>query len=158
MTVTSLDGRVFEPPPVRPPWLRPLAIAVVIALHAGALFFISLTPRAPEQPGDVIVDIQPEAPPENPTPPADAPKPPEQSGPQPAEAPPPAPTEPPPPVPVAPPVAAQPLPPVEQPPPPVADQPPPPTPETPPPVTEPPPPPPVEQPPPPPERAAADTC
>ena len=34
VTVTTLDGRVFEPPPLRPPWLRPLVIAIVIALHA----------------------------------------------------------------------------------------------------------------------------
>ena len=27
VTVATLDGRVFEPPPVRPPWLRPLVIA-----------------------------------------------------------------------------------------------------------------------------------
>ena len=37
-----------------------------IALHAGALFFVSLSPKTPEQAGEVIVDIQPEAPPAEP--------------------------------------------------------------------------------------------
>ena len=85
MTVTALDGRVFEPPPVRPAWLRPLVILIVIALHAAALFFVSLKPRTFEPAGEVIVDIQPEAPPENPATPADEPKPPEQSAPPPAQ-------------------------------------------------------------------------
>ena len=138
VTLTTLDGRVFEPPPVRPPWLRPLAIAVVIALHAAALSLVYLTPRPVELPREVIVDIQQEAPPaETPTPPAEQSKPPEQSAPPPAQDAAPAPTEPPPPVPVTPPVAEQPPPPVEQPPLP--------TPEPPPPVVE-QPPSPVEQP------------
>ena len=72
VTVATLDGRVFEPPPVRPPWLRPLVIAIVIALHAAALSIVYLAPKPPEPPGEVIVDIQPEAPPaETPAPPAE---------------------------------------------------------------------------------------
>ena len=71
MTLTTLDGRVFEPPPLRPPWLRPLVIAVVIALHAAALSLVYLAPRPIELPREVVVDIQPEAPPaESPAPPA----------------------------------------------------------------------------------------
>ena len=98
MTVATLDGRVFEPPPVRPPWLRPLVVLIVIALHAAALSFVYLEPRKPpEQSGEVIVDIQPEAPPaEPPAPPAEEPKPPDQSAPPPAQDAAPAPTEPPP--------------------------------------------------------------
>lgn len=139
MTVTTLDGRVFESPPVRPPWLRPLVVLIVVALHAGALLFVSLAPKPPEPTGEIIVDIQPEAPPpENPAPPAEEPKPPEQSAPPPAQDAAPAPIEPPPPNPVIPPVA-------EQPPPPPEERPPPPPPETPP-----PPPAPVELAPPPP--------
>ena len=162
MTLTTLDGRVFEPPPVRPPWLRPLAIAVVIALHAAALSLVYLTPRPVELPREVVVDIQQEAPPaETPKPPAEQSKPPEQAAPPPAQDAAPAPTEPSPAVPVTPPVAEQPPrfaparsprrncraveppPPVEQPPS-VAEQPPLPPPETPP-----PPPAPVELAPPP---------
>jgi protein TonB len=135
VTVTTLDGRVFEPPPLRPPWLRPLIVLVVIALHAGAFLFVSLTPKTVEPAGEIIVDIQPEAPPsENPAPPAEEPKPPEQSAPPPPETPPPV---------------------AEQPPPPPVEEPPPPPPETPPPPSAPveltpPPPPPkaVEAPPP----------
>ena len=92
VTVTALDGRVFEPPPRRPPWLRPLVVLIVIALHAAALFFVALTPKTPEQSGEVIVDIQPEASPENPAAPADEPKLPEQSAPPPAQDAAPAPT------------------------------------------------------------------
>ena len=136
MTAATLGGRAFEPPPVRPPWLRPLVIAIVIALHAAALSIVYLEPpKPPEPPGEVIVDIQPEAPPaEPPAPPPGEPKPPEQSAPPPAQDAAPAPAEPPSPVPL-PPVAEQPPPPVEQqpplpppetPPPPVAEQPPPP--------------------------------
>ena len=39
-------GAVFEPPPLRPPWLRPLVIAIVIALHAAALSLVYLEPRS----------------------------------------------------------------------------------------------------------------
>ena len=63
MTLATLDGRVFEPPPLRPPWLRPLVIAVVIALHAAALSLVYLAPRPIELPRTVVVDIEPEAPP-----------------------------------------------------------------------------------------------
>ena len=78
MTIATLDGRVFEPPPVRPPWLRPLVIAIVIALHAAALSIVYLEPpKPPEPPGEVIVDIEPEAAPaESPAAPAEEPKPP----------------------------------------------------------------------------------
>ena len=48
MTLTTLDGRVFEPPPLLPPWLRPLVIAVVVALHAAALLLVYLAPRPVE--------------------------------------------------------------------------------------------------------------
>ena len=54
MTLTTLDGRVFEPPPLRPPWLRPLVIAVVIALHAAALSLVYLAPRPVELPREVV--------------------------------------------------------------------------------------------------------
>ncbi len=148
VTAATLDGRVFEPPPVRPPWLRPLVIAIVIALHAAALSIVYLAPQPVELPREVVVDIQTEAPPaETPAPPAEQPKPPEQSAPPPAQDAAPAPTAPPPPTPVTPPVAEQPPPPpVEQPPLPTPE-PPPPAAEPPPPVAEQPPPPPVEQPP-----------
>ena len=103
MTAATLDGRVFEPPPLRPPWLRPAVVAVVIALHAAAFTLVYLTPAKPPEPvGEIIVDIQPEAAPESAAPPAGAPTPPEQAAPAPAE--------PPPPAPVAPPVAEQPPP------------------------------------------------
>jgi periplasmic protein TonB len=129
VTAATLDGRGFEPQPLRPRWLRPLVVLIVIALHAAALFFVSVTPKTPEQSGEVIVDIQPEAPPENPAPAAEEPKPPEQPAPAPAQDVAPAPTpvvplvveQPPPPV-----EAQPPLPPPDQPPPPVAEQPPPP--------------------------------
>ena len=118
VTLATLDGRVFEPPPLRPPWLRPLVIAVVIALHAAALSLVYLEPRPVELPREVVVDIQPEAPPaETPAPPAEQAKP-DQPTPPPAQDAAPAPTEPPPPTPVTPPVAEQP------PPPPVDAQPP----------------------------------
>jgi protein TonB len=131
MTAMTLDGRVFEPPPLRPPWLRPLVVLIVVALHAAALSIVYLEPPKPlEPPGEVIVDIQPEAPAAEapPAPPAEAPKPPEQS----TSEPPPLPqaVAPPPPAVTPPPVAEQP-PPVEQPPlpppeppPPVTEQPP----------------------------------
>ena len=45
VTAATLDGRVFEPPPVRPPWLRPVVIAIVLALHAAALSIVYLEPR-----------------------------------------------------------------------------------------------------------------
>ena len=71
MTAASLGGRAFELPPVRPPWLRPLVVAIVVALHIAALAIVSLEPKTPEPPDEVIVDIQPEAPPtETPAPPA----------------------------------------------------------------------------------------
>ena len=108
VTLATLDGRVFEPPPLRPPWLRPLVIAVVIALHAAALSLVYLEPRPVELPREVVVDIQPEAPPaETPAPPAEQAKP-DQPTPPPAQDAAPAPTEPPPPTPVTPPVAEQP--------------------------------------------------
>jgi hypothetical protein len=114
VTLATLDGRGFEPQ-VRPPWLRPLAVLVVIALHAVALLFVSLTPKTPEQPGEIIVDIQPEAPPaEAPAAPAEEPRPLEQPAPPPAQDAAPAPAETPPPIPLTPPVTDQPpLPPVE---------------------------------------------
>jgi hypothetical protein len=42
----TLDGRVFEPPPDRPPWLRPAVIAIVLALHAAALSIVYPVPPA----------------------------------------------------------------------------------------------------------------
>ena len=154
VTAATLDGGLFEPPPVRPPWLRPVVIAIVLALHAAALSIVYLEPRPVAPPPEIVVDVEPEAPPaENPIPPAEQAKPPEQSAPPPGQATVPAPAEPPP-VPVTPPVAAQP------PPPDVEAQPSPPQ-ETaaahsrrrrlPPPVEEPPPPP--EEPPPPARRS-----
>jgi len=131
MTAVTLDGRVFEPPPVRPPWLRPLVVAIVIALHAAALWTLPYFAQpASQPPGEVIVDIEPEAPPaQTPAPPAQEPNPPEQSATEPppraAEAPPPEPT---------PPVAVAPPPPVAElpPPAPIEAQPPLPQPEPPP--------------------------
>ena len=64
----TLDGGVFEPPPVRPPWLRPAVIAIVLALHAAALSIVYLEPRPVAPLPEVVVDIEPEAPAaENPT-------------------------------------------------------------------------------------------
>jgi periplasmic protein TonB len=153
MTDAALGARAFEPPPLSPRWLRPAVIAIVIAFHAAALSILALTPKPPEPPGEVIVDIQPEAPPaETPAPPAEEPKPPEKSAAEPPPQPPqdvaPAPVEaPPPPVEAPPPVAEQPPPPIAAQPP-SEKQPPVPPPEIPPPVFEqPPPPPPEEQPP-----------
>ncbi|MGA8447119.1 MAG: hypothetical protein WB766_18290, partial [Roseiarcus sp.] len=75
MTDATLGGRAFEPPPLSPPWLRPAVIAVVVALHAAALAVVTLAPKPPEPPREVIVDIEPEAPPtETPAPPAEEPK------------------------------------------------------------------------------------
>ena len=133
MTAATLGGRVFEPPPLRPPWLRPAAVAIVIALHAAALTLVYLTPaKAPAPPQEVIVDIEPEAPL---APPSEAQAPPEQSAPPPAEAAAPPPAAPPPPASPAPPIVEQPPPPPAQaepplpppeptPSPPVAEQPP----------------------------------
>ena len=58
MTAATLDGRVFEPPPVRPLWLRPVVIAIVIALHAAALSIVYLEPKPVELPREVVVDIR----------------------------------------------------------------------------------------------------
>ncbi|MGC2783132.1 MAG: hypothetical protein WA397_04695, partial [Roseiarcus sp.] len=79
MTAETLDGRVFEPPAVRPAWLRPLVIAIVIALHAAALSIVYLEPQPVELPREVVVDIEPGAAPAEapPAPPAEQPKPPE---------------------------------------------------------------------------------
>ena len=80
MTAATLDGRVFEPPPLRPPWLRPVVVVIVIALHAAALSIVYLEPKPVEPPREVVVDIEPEAPPaEAPAPAAEQPKPPEKS-------------------------------------------------------------------------------
>ena len=117
MTAATLDGRVFEPSPLRPPWLRPAVIAIVIALHAAALSIVYLEPQPIELPREVVVDIQTEAPPtEAVAPPAEQPKPAERSAPPPAQDAAPAPTEPPPPpIPLTPPVAEQPPLPAEEP-------------------------------------------
>jgi periplasmic protein TonB len=135
MTAATLDGRLFEPP-LRPSWLRPAVVAVVVALHAAALSIVYLAPPKPlALPREVIVDIEPgPAPTEAPAPPAAEPKPTEQSAPEPPPVVAPAPVEPPPPV------VEEPAPPPE-PPPPVAEQPP---------LEAQPPLPPVEAPPPPP--------
>ena len=75
MTEVTLGGRAFEPPPLSPPWLRPAVIAVVVALHAAALAVVTLAPKPPEPPREVIVDIEPEAPPtETPAPSAEEPE------------------------------------------------------------------------------------
>jgi protein TonB len=152
VTDAALSGRAFDPPSLSPRWLRPAVIAIVVALHAAALFIVALTPKPPEPLREVIIDVEPEAPPsEAPAPPAEAPKPPEPSASEPA----PSTTEAPPPEP-APSVAIAPPPPVaEQPPLPPAELPPPAeTPSTPPPFVEAPPPvatpPPVAEAPPPP--------
>jgi periplasmic protein TonB len=64
MTAATLDGRIFEPPSLKSPWLRPAVVAIVIALHAAALSIVYLAPKPPEPPREVIVDIEPEAPPQ----------------------------------------------------------------------------------------------
>ena len=64
MTAATLDGRIFEPPSLKPAWLRPAVVAIVIALHAAALSIVYLAPKPPEPPREVIVDIEPEAPPQ----------------------------------------------------------------------------------------------
>ena len=142
MTAATLDGRVFEPPPLRPPWLRPVVVAIVIALHAAALSIVLyLAPKPIEQPREVVVDIEPRRRPAEdarrrrrrrrtePTPPAAAEQqPPPEPTPPVAEAPPPdprlrsprRPPEPTPPVAEAPPEPAPPVaetPPPETPPP-----------------------------------------
>ena len=179
MTAATLDGRIFEPRSVNPPWLRPLVVAIVVALHVAALSILTLAPTPPEPPSEVIVDVQTEAPsqealkepeaapspsPQDAAPPETAKEPEAITPPPVAEAPPPLPTPP-----VAENAAATPTPPVAeaQPPeptPPVAEaQPPEPTPpaaKAPPPETSPPPSAPVElEPakPPPPPRATPRT-
>ena len=61
MTAAALGGGFLELPSSRPAWLRPAAIAAVVALHAAALAYL---PRfaAPsrEPPREIIVDVQPE--------------------------------------------------------------------------------------------------
>ena len=69
MTAATLDGRIFEPPSPNPPWLRPVVVAIVIALHAAALSIVYLSPKPLEPPREVVVDIQPEAPPQQKRPP-----------------------------------------------------------------------------------------
>jgi len=64
MTAATLDGRIFEPPSLKPPWLQPAVIAIVVALHAAALSIVYLAPKPPEPPREVIVDIEPEASPQ----------------------------------------------------------------------------------------------
>ena len=126
VTAAALDARVFEPPRVSPPWLRPVIVVLVVALHIAALSIVSLAPKPLEAPGEVIVDIQPEASPaETPAPAAEEPKPPEKSAGEPSPTPP---------QDVAPPPAEPPS--ALTPPPPVVEQPPLPPPETPPPVAE----------------------
>jgi len=62
MTAAALIGRDFEPPAFLPAWLRPAAIACVVALHVAALSTLPfLAPKPPEPPIEVIVDVQPEA-------------------------------------------------------------------------------------------------
>jgi len=77
MTALALDGRQFEPSGFRPAWLRPTVVALVVALHAAALATLPyLSPKPPEKPREVIVDVEAPAeaaPPE----PATAPPPPE---------------------------------------------------------------------------------
>ena len=99
MTLATLDGRVFEPPPLRPPWLRPLVIAIVIALHAAALSLVYLEPRTVELPREVVVDIQPERRPPKHRRRRPNRRTPDQAAPPPAQDAAPAPTEPPPPPP-----------------------------------------------------------
>ncbi len=124
MTDAAFGGRAFEPPTFPPPWLRPAAIAAVVALHAAAISILpDLAPKPPEKPREVVVDVEPEAASPQPEPAAPALPPPEE-------------VRPPPPLP---PVAApppEPAPPVVEAPPPVSVSPPPPP--------EPPPPAPVE--------------
>ncbi len=129
MTDATLGGRAFEPPPLRPPWLRPSIIVLVLALHAAALSILPYFQSKPaEPPTEVIIDIQPEAPPlEAPAPPQ-APE--AESTPPPQPAPPP---EPAPPVVEAPPPVVEAPPPVSMSPPPPPEPPPAPPPETPPP-------------------------
>jgi periplasmic protein TonB len=158
MTAATLDGRVFEPPPLRPVWLRPAVVAIVVALHAAALSIVYLAPKPIEQLREVVVDIEPQ---EAPTAPEAPPA--QEAAPPVAEAPP---TEPPiPPTPETPPPEQTPQiteaqPPTAQTPPPTPE-PTPPVAEAEPPETPPPPPAPVElepaKPPPPPPRATPRT-
>jgi periplasmic protein TonB len=128
MIAATLDGRIFEPPSLKPAWLRPAVVAIVIALHAAALSIVYLAPKPPEPPREVIVDIEPEAPPqEAPNEPEAVPSPAQQTAKEPdAITPPPEPAPPvveaSPPVSLAPapPPEPQPLPPPETPPPPPA--------------------------------------
>ena len=76
MTEALLDARAFEPRLFGPLWQRPAVVAIVVALHALALATLPHLARKLSEPvTEVIVDIQPEAAPAEPTPPApEAPK------------------------------------------------------------------------------------
>ena len=130
MTDAALGG-AFEPPDLRPSWLRPAAIALALALHAAALATLPyLRSRPAEPPPEVIVNIEQEAAPAAPSaapppaPAADEPTKPAAAAPLPEAAPPVPPTpaieasppateETPPPATPAPPSPPEPLAPVE---------------------------------------------
>ena len=88
--------------PLRPPWLRPLVIPIVIALHAAALSFVYLDPEDARTAGrnDRRHSAGGSACGKSAAPPAEQPKPPEQSAPPPAQDAAPAPAEPQPPIPL----------------------------------------------------------
>ena len=107
MTAGALEGRIFDLPS---PWLRPTVVVIVIALHAAALLIVHLAPKPSELPREVVVDIEPEAPPQAPNEPEAAARPSKQTANEPDSN-------------VLPPEAAPPV--VEAPPPPVVETPPP---------------------------------
>ena len=61
MSLAALDGRLFAAPGVQPHWLRPAAVAAVVALHAAALIILPyLSPApAPPPPPAIVVDVEP---------------------------------------------------------------------------------------------------
>lgn len=142
MTDITLGGGSFALTPLRPGWERLAIVALVVGLHAAALATSPyLARKSPEPATEVIVDIQPETAPAEPTTPEQTPAAPEAPKEPEAATEPPAPSPLPPPQELAPPNAEEPpvavAPPPEQlppepPPPPTIEQPPLPPPEPPP--------------------------
>jgi protein TonB len=57
------DGTGFSPADLRPSWLRPATIAIVLALHGAALFILPALRQSPaDAPREVVVDIETPAP------------------------------------------------------------------------------------------------
>ncbi len=64
MSDAALSARFFEPVDCRPAWLRPAAITLVVVIHAAALSTLPfLATKPPEPPREIIVDVEPGAPP-----------------------------------------------------------------------------------------------